>query len=492
MSSTTELSIWLNGTPTGGPEGDGRYPLTYQDGNTYLVYCPAAQALNPSLAEQPIEVFANTASAAAVSATDSADAATQAKIDAQTAAANAAASATTANTHKNAAATSATAAATSATAADASAVLADADRIAAETARDEAEAAAASVNLGNYYQKTETDSLLSAKVGTTTEIIAGNGMTGGGDLSTNRTVTLGTPSVLTADSISEVTATSHSHLIQTSYLWNDDDRSGVVRTTPDTYRDRGLSTAFNSGANVGLAGTYAMTLHLAPWTVYNNLYKQQQLGFPGGGGGIFWRTAISDIEWGPWYQVHTEASTNINAATLDGWARDITAAVNTVVGRNASGDIFARLFRSEYTTTNPTIGYFMTQVEVGVGANNYLRPSTPAQVKSALAITMADVIDLPTPSDTAVNGTLVKRSPSGYVYANFFNSTAGFSSAAPTAVFVETSSDGFLRKQTLANLRTNMAAVENVSGVAKINKLTQAAYDAIGTKDANTLYVIVG
>lgn len=34
--------------------------------------------------------------------------------------------------------------------------------------------------------------------------------------------------------------------------------------------------------------------------------------------------------------------------------------------------------------------------------------------------------------------------------------------------------------------------VTNVSGVASIRKMTQAAYDALGSKDANTLYVIVG
>ena len=37
-----------------------------------------------------------------------------------------------------------------------------------------------------------------------------------------------------------------------------------------------------------------------------------------------------------------------------------------------------------------------------------------------------------------------------------------------------------------------MGAVANGGSVATITKLTQAAYDALGTKDANTLYVIVG
>jgi hypothetical protein len=44
-------------------------------------------------------------------------------------------------------------------------------------------------------------------------ILAGNGLTGGGDLSTNRTVTLGTPSTLSTTSTNSVTSTSHAHAV---------------------------------------------------------------------------------------------------------------------------------------------------------------------------------------------------------------------------------------------------------------------------------------
>lgn len=100
MTIAAELHAWLNGVPDGGPHEDGRYPLTYADGLTYLVYCPAAQALNPALEEQPIEVFANTATAAASTATTAASEATSARLDAVTAAANAQSYASTANTHR--------------------------------------------------------------------------------------------------------------------------------------------------------------------------------------------------------------------------------------------------------------------------------------------------------------------------------------------------------------------------------------------------------
>jgi phage-related tail fiber protein len=55
---------------------------------------------------------------------------------------------------------------------------------------------------------------------------------------------------------------------------------------------------------------------------------------------------------------------------------------SSIARRNSSGDINARLFRSEYDTTNSSIGFIMTQVDTAT--NNYIRPSTPAQVKAAL------------------------------------------------------------------------------------------------------------
>ena len=63
MSSTAELSAWLNGTPTGGPNGDGRYPLTYKDGQVHLILCPAAQPLDPDVYEAILRYSGGTAGA---------------------------------------------------------------------------------------------------------------------------------------------------------------------------------------------------------------------------------------------------------------------------------------------------------------------------------------------------------------------------------------------------------------------------------------------
>lgn len=47
----------------------------------------------------------------------------------------------------------------------------------------------------------------------TRALIAGNGLTGAGQLNADRTITLGTPSAITADSTNSVTGTSHTHAI---------------------------------------------------------------------------------------------------------------------------------------------------------------------------------------------------------------------------------------------------------------------------------------
>ena len=53
-----------------------------------------------------------------------------------------------------------------------------------------------------------------AYVTTDTRVIAGNGLTGGGDLTTNRTLTMGTPGTITSSTTNTVTTESHTHAIE--------------------------------------------------------------------------------------------------------------------------------------------------------------------------------------------------------------------------------------------------------------------------------------
>lgn len=61
---------------------------------------------------------------------------------------------------------------------------------------------------------------------------------------------------------------------------------------------------------------------------------------------------------------------------------DMTGAPYSVAQVNPSGDLTARLFRSSYASANGTVNFIMTQIDQE--SNNYIRPSTPAQVGVAL------------------------------------------------------------------------------------------------------------
>ena len=83
------------------------------------------------------------------------------------------------------------------------------------------------------------------------------------------------------------------------------------------------------------------------------------------------------------------SGSGLNADLLDGFHASYANITDTVVRRNSNGDINARLFRSEYDSTNSNIGFIMTQVDTA--NNNYIRPSTPAQVRTGLGVVQTRV-----------------------------------------------------------------------------------------------------
>ena len=73
---------------------------------------------------------------------------------------------------------------------------------------------------------------------------------------------------------------------------------------------------------------------------------------------------------------HTHVSSDITDATD-------SATANKIMQRNSAGDVWCRLFRSTYTGTNSNIaGIYTTQIIGG----DYMRPSTPAQLQTALDV----------------------------------------------------------------------------------------------------------
>lgn len=83
-----------------------------------------------------------------------------------------------------------------------------------------------------------------------------------------------------------------------------------------------------------------------------------------------------------WNQGNDGGGSGLDADLLDGFNLDSANVPSTVAKRDGNGDISARLFRSEYATTNSDIGYIMTQIDLG--SNNYLRPTLPSQFRTSV------------------------------------------------------------------------------------------------------------
>lgn len=126
---------------------------------------------------------------------------------------------------------------------------------------------------GTEYVVYHTGNLSAADLGaavTTTSIVAGNGLTGGGTLAASRTLTLGTPGTLTASSTNSVTTTSHTHDVDWgggvasiaagavgSYAWcqriNNTTGYTLGQTVPGTDLEAASSS---SGGGSALSGTW--------------------------------------------------------------------------------------------------------------------------------------------------------------------------------------------------------------------------------------------
>ncbi len=71
-----------------------------------------------------------------------------------------------------------------------------------------------------------------------------------------------------------------------------------------------------------------------------------------------------------------------DSSKLNGATETSASTANSIVKRDSSGDVHARLFRSEYDATNASVNFIMTQVDTV--SNNFIRPTTPAQFRAGV------------------------------------------------------------------------------------------------------------
>jgi hypothetical protein len=121
---------------------------------------------------------------------------------------------------------------------------------------------------------------LNLRASTATTMTAGNGLTGGGTLAAARTFTLGTPSTLTGATTNAVTATSHTHALDTADIADAlAGTSSVKLITPQA-----LAAAVPKFSPHGIQ----VISSSENWTVPDGVYwiSAQAWGGGGGGGGI--------------------------------------------------------------------------------------------------------------------------------------------------------------------------------------------------------------
>ncbi|QWY83437.1 tail fiber protein [Rhizobium phage RHph_X3_9] len=439
------------GTPTASTDGANKAyvdsKINTSTTNTTNAQSAAAAAANSQTAA------AGSASAAATSATAAAGSASAALASQNAAASSATAaagSATTANSHKNAAATSATSAATSATNADASEANALAYSNTAVTKASEAAASAASADTSEanalssaiaaelskdnaYKWASEAEDVLVDDGEHPTgysayhwalkaqEVLVTAGVT---EVAGLAGVVLA-PDLKTALDIFDVTSGSHNGKMDKSANLNDVANKATARSNLGTHDAANLTTgvvpaaritgAYGNFTTIGASGLVTVTADgevfraagSATGDPYMTFYKasarqgyiQHTDGTNDGAGFRFFNDLTDDYLY--LHNVNTidalrfyDASTALHNVVWHSGNQPITTAStgNTLAKRDSSGDIHARLFRSEYDTTNGTVGYIMTQINTTT--DNYIRPSTPAQVAAALGpILTADKVE---------------------------------------------------------------------------------------------------
>ena len=101
----------------------------------------------------------------------------------------------------------------------------------------------------------------------------------------------------------------------------------------------------------------------------------------------------------------------------------------------------------------------------------------------------ADTLDGAQPSASAGNGTIVQRNASGYVFANYFNTTANDVSSGVTKIMCETGNDNYIRHADANAVRSFINVENGATGdqtASEINALLNSTNITCGGLDAGS------
>ena len=87
----------------------------------------------------------------------------------------------------------------------------------------------------------------------------------------------------------------------------------------------------------------------------------------------------------------------------------------------------------------------------------------------------ADTLQGASPSAVASNSTIVQRNGNGYVFANYFNTTANDVSSGVTKVMVETNNDNYIRHGSAAAVRSFLNVADGANNITNTNQLTNGS-----------------
>lgn len=311
---------------------------------------------------------------------------------------------------------------------------------------------------------------------TTLQIIAGDGLTGGGDLSMNRTITLGLPSDITLSSTSSSTSTTHTHKFEpggtTDEYIRGDGTLATFPTTPTIYSPLGTATGNNTVLLdntarrnfTNIANTFDLGFGTISGNPYVRLYSSG--GVTVGSGLTFATSNFANLQTGNLTASRTfqfPNATGILPLRVNGVSADSLGDITIPIG--AGGDI------------NQNGNSFGVPIRIGTNDNYDLQFETNGSVRAAIGVTGNMVLGS---SAVNVNTALAIRASftGGTTASGIFNYATVLADVTNTASYNLTS----VRTAStvnLAHLNHYSATQQNFSGATIVNQTAFIAQSSI-------------